>query len=147
MPKHLTKIISPHSKDLLFDLVMDIEKYPEFLPWCVAARIIKQDEDEIYADLVINFKGFREKYTSKVTYSKTDEVNFINVEMTDGPFTHLTNRWEFWQSDDGTKIIFAIDFAFRSKMLDKLIGGIFEKALVKMTDAFTKRADSRANLS
>jgi coenzyme Q-binding protein COQ10 len=72
-------------------------------------------------------------------------VNIINVEMTDGPFTHLTNKWEFWKFDESTKIIFAIDFAFRSKMLDKLIGGIFEKALVKMTDAFTKRADVITN--
>lgn len=135
---------SPYLPGQLFQLVADIERYPEFLPWCSAARILSKNGNVWLADLVISFKSYHETYTSQVTLhapdQQTGEARII-VEMTKGPFTHLFNQWQFIPNDGGgTSIVLELDFQFRSAILDKLIGFMFEKALQKMTDAFTQRA-------
>lgn len=137
---------SPFSSDQLFDLVADIEKYPEFLPWCRAARIIKHEENSVLAELVISFKTFTESYISRVVMhppaNKGTECK-IEVEMVQGPFDFLMNHWKFMpEPDGGTKIDFFIDFRFRSKILEKLVGGLFAKANSKMVEAFRQRADA-----
>ncbi len=130
----------------MFDLVMDVEKYPQFLPWCLAAKITKRFNIEEFnqhleADLVISFKGFTQKYSSDIRSSKTiDSELLISVAAIDGPFKSLVNSWQFKDISGGCKIEFFIDFEFKSLILGKMIGMIFEKATNKMIDAFEARA-------
>lgn len=138
MPTHAERKYLPYSPAQLFDLVADVEKYPEFLPWCVAARIRKRDGAVMFADLVIGFKMVRERFTSKVVLSAPDR---IDVTYTEGPFSYLNNHWIFEPAaDGGTNIDFFVDFEFRSKLLQKLIGALFNEAVRLMVAAFEKRA-------
>lgn len=139
MPTHAEKRSLPFSPDQLFGLVADVEKYPEFLPWCVGARIRKRDGDVFFADLVIGFKMIRERYTSKVVLDP--QGGRIDVHYTEGPFQHLNNHWIFHPTPDGGTIIdFYVDFEFRSKLLQKVIGTLFNEAVKLMVSAFEKRA-------
>ncbi len=138
MPTHAEKRILPHSSEQMFDLVAGVEDYPEFLPWCVATRIRQKDEDLIVADMVIGFKMFRERFSSRVTL---DRPNRIDVEYTDGPFKYLNNHWIFSPHGDGECLIdFYVDFEFRSKILQKMIGVVFNEAVGLMVNSFEKRA-------
>ncbi len=137
MPSYAQENIIPYTPKQMFDLVADIEKYPEFLPWCKAARIISEKDNIIIAELVISFKHITEKYTSEVSLNPHSS---IDVRMTKGPFSHLTNNWRFMEHKQGVKIDFELEFAFKSKIINKLIGGLFAKATSKMSDAFMKRA-------
>jgi len=140
MPSHSEQQFSPYSPNQLFDMVADVEKYPEFLPWCRAARILERKDNEFLGELIISFAHITESYTSKVVLNP--EAGIIDVVMVKGPFEHLTNHWKFIPKDGGTNIDFALDFKFRSKILEKLIGGLFGKATAKMVDAFKARADA-----
>ena len=138
MPTHAEMRVLPYTQAQLFGLVSDVERYPEFLPWCVAARIKRRDGDVVFAELVIGFKMVRERFTSKVTLSAPDR---IDVTYTDGPFHHLNNHWIFRPTaDGGTEIDFFVDFEFRSKLLQTLIGALFNEAVRLMVSAFEKRA-------
>ena len=137
MPSHTEQQISPYTPQQLFDLVADIEKYPEFLPWCRAARILERGNNEFLGELVISFAHITESYTSRVTLS---EPHSIDVVMVKGPFEYLTNKWKFTPLENGTRIDLALDFKFRSRLLEKLIGSLFSKATNKMAGAFKKRA-------
>ena len=145
MPVHTEQLISPYSAQALFDMVADIERYPEFLPWCRAARILSRKEGECMAELVISFKHMTESYTSRVLLSRpasADAPGNIDVTMVEGPFEHLVNRWTFTPTaGGGTQIAFFLDFKFRSRMLEMLLGGLFSKATHKMAQAFKERAD------
>ncbi len=139
MPTHAEKRHLPHTPDQMFDLVADVERYPEFLPWCVAARIRRRTGDVFFADLVIGFKMVRERYTSKVTLDRAGQS--IDVTYTEGPFHHLDNHWRFEPAPDGGCIIdFYVDFEFRSRILQTLIGAVFNEAVRLMVHAFEKRA-------
>ncbi len=92
MPTHAEKRVLPHTPERLFELVADVDRYDEFLPWCRAARVTKREGNVIHADLVIGFKMFREKFSSKVTLSRPDR---IDVEYSHGPFKYLNNHWKF----------------------------------------------------
>jgi coenzyme Q-binding protein COQ10 len=148
MPAHSEQQISPYTTRQLFDLVADIECYPEFLPWCRAARILerKEGENELMAELVISFSHMTESYVSRVllTPPATEaEAGAIDVTMIKGPFEHLVNRWRFTpRAGGGADIDFFLDFKFRSRMLEKLIGSLFGKATAKMVGAFRTRADA-----
>jgi coenzyme Q-binding protein COQ10 len=122
----------------MFALVADVERYPEFLPWCVATRIRAREERAFTADLIAAFAAFREQYTSRVNLDP--EGRTIVIEYLEGPFEHLTNRWAFIQADNGCEVDFDIDFRFRSKTLETLISGVFTKAIRKMTESFEERA-------
>ena len=138
MPTHAEQRILPYTQEQLFALVADVERYPDFLPWCVASRIRRRDGDVFFADLVIGFKLVRERFTSKVTLSRPDRVD---VTYTEGPFHHLNNHWVFRPLPDGnTEIDFYVDFEFRSKLLQTLIGALFNEAVKMMVSAFEKRA-------
>lgn len=137
MPTHAEKRYLPFSHGRLYDLVADIERYPEFLPWCIAARIRKRDGNVLIADLVIGFKMIRERYTSKVTLND----GRIDVVYTEGPFKYLNNHWIFNPADDGGTVIeFYLDFEFRSKLLKTVMGALFNEAVGLMVGAFEKRA-------
>lgn len=128
----------------LYTLVAEVEKYPEFLPWCRAARILERGENEMMAELIISFNHLTERYTSHVvlTPPTEDGAASIEVTMTKGPFEHLVNRWRFIPlPSGGTQIDFHLDFKFRSKLLEKLIGTVFTRATEKMVTAFKQRAD------
>ena len=137
MPTHAEKRILSCSPRQLFDLVADIERYPDFLPWCRAARITRRDGDVLYADLVIGFRMFRERFTSKVSLSPPDS---IHVDYIKGPMRHLNNHWRFEPRDGGCVIDFHVDFELRSVLLDRAIGLLFHEAARRMVSAFETRA-------
>lgn len=122
----------------MFALVADVERYPEFLPWVAALRIRTHTENTFTADVIAAFGALREKFTSHVTLDR--DAKTIVVEYVDGPFHHLKNRWHFAQREGGCDVDFDIDFAFKSKTLEKLISGMFTRAVQKMTAAFDARA-------
>ena len=122
----------------MFDLVADVEKYPEFLPWCVATRVRKREGDILFADMVIGFKVFREKFTSKVTCRRPGR---IDVAYFEGPFKYLNNHWIFEKHGDGGCIIdFYVDFEFKSRLAQAAVGAVFNEAVRRMITAFEKRA-------
>ena len=139
MPTHAEQRVLPYRPDQLFDLVADIERYPEFLPWCVAARVRSKKEHEVVADLVIGFKMIRERFTSRVKLDRP--ARRIDVAYTEGPFRYLNNHWVFHEMPDGTtRLDFFVDFEFRSVMLQKIIGMLFNEAVRRMVAAFEARA-------
>ena len=138
MPTHAEQRILPYTPEQLFDLVAAVDKYPEFLPWCVGSRINSREGNVILADLVIGFKMFREKFTSRVTLDK--ENMRIDVEYMDGPFRYLNNHWIFEDRPEGCNIDFFVDFEFRSMLLQKTIGMLFNEAVQRMIAAFESRA-------
>jgi len=140
MPVHREKRIVPYTPEQMFDLVAAVDRYPEFLPWCVASRITVREGDVFFADLVIGYKMLREKFTSRVTALCPDH---IHVEYMDGPMKHLSNHWRFIDNGDGTSTIdFYVDFDFRNMMLRKLIEVFFNEAIRRMAKAFEDRADA-----
>ena len=137
MPTHAEQRVLPYTPEQMFELVADVARYPEFLPWCVASRIRSRDGDVFFADLVIGFKMVRERFTSKVTLARPGR---IDVTYTEGPFKHLNNHWIFKPHAEGVEIDFYVDFEFKSKMLQTLIGALFNEAVKLMVGAFEKRA-------
>jgi coenzyme Q-binding protein COQ10 len=137
MPSHAEQRVLPYSPEQIFDLVADVERYPEFLPWCVASRINRRDGNVFEADVMIGFKMIREKFTSRVTLSRPAD---IQVEYTDGPFKYLTNHWKFIPADGGCLIDFHIDFEFRSRILQRVLEPLFTEAVHRMVSAFETRA-------
>ncbi len=138
MPTHAEKRHLPYPPDALYDLVADVEKYPEFLPWCMALRIKKREEHQITADMVIGFKMFREHFMTRVTLRPKSR---IDVEYLNGPFRYLNNHWIFEATEDGgCEIDFYVDFEFRSTLLQKAIGVVFNEAVGKMIGAFESHA-------
>jgi coenzyme Q-binding protein COQ10 len=139
MPTHAERRVLPYRAEQLFDLVADVERYPEFLPWCVAARIRAREENVILADLVIGFKMIRERFTSQVRLDRPGLQ--IDVAYKEGPFRYLNNHWTFEPLPDGhCRIDFYVDFEFRSAMLQKIIGVLFNEAVHRMVAAFERRA-------
>ena len=138
MPLHHEKRILPFTADQLFELVSSVDRYPEFLPWCLASRITKRDGDVFYAELVIGFKMVRETFGSRVEFEKP---NRIIVEPTSGPFRRMSNLWHFTDlTDGGCEVDFQVDFEFRSRLLNTLIGGLYHEAVRKMVGSFESRA-------
>src|SRR6185437_10377184 len=111
MPKHAERRHLPYRADQLFDLVADVERYPEFLPWCTGARIRERTDNVIVADLLIGFRMVRERFTSRVTLNRPDR---IDVAYSEGPFRYLENHWKFEPLSDGSCVIdFYVAFEFR----------------------------------
>jgi len=140
MTTHAERRKLPYRPDQLFDLVADVEKYPEFLPWCLASRITRREGNVFYADLVIGYKMVREKFSSRVTALRPDH---IHVEYLSGPMKYLSNHWRFIQeADGGCTIDFYVDFEFKNKIFQNLIGVFFNEAVKRMVRAFEDRAKS-----
>ena len=137
MPTFAEERHLPYSQQQLFDLVADVERYPEFLPWCTACRATKREDQLIEADLLVRFKMLRERYTSRVTLNAP---NSIQVEYPDGPFRYLNNHRIFKPTENGCVIEFFIDFEFRTRLLQRLIGPLFTEAVRRMISAFDNRA-------
>jgi coenzyme Q-binding protein COQ10 len=138
MTTHAEKRHLPYSAEQLFALVADVEKYPEFLPWCISSRIKKRDGDVFYADLVIGYKMVREKFGSRVTL---DAPNKVHVEYLSGPMKYLSNHWIFIPEEDGgCTIDFFVDFEFKNRFFQNLIGVFFNEVVKRMVGAFETRA-------
>ena len=127
-----------YNVEKIFDLVIAVDRYPEFLPWCLSANIIKEGEETFDADLVIGFKMLRERFISRVTSRRPDWIEVIPVS---GPFKRMKNSWRFnAQSEDTCMIDFYVEFEFRSLLLNKLMGALYQEAVRRMVGAFEKRA-------
>ena len=144
MPKASVKRIINKKKDKLIDFVLDIEKYPEFIPFCLNAKVyerkIKDDKIFIIADLTIGKGPFSDTYKSDVRYNKKDDT--INVTNLDGPLKHLQNNWKFVERNNMTEVYFDVDFEIKNKFLNLLMEKSFEFGLNKIADAFQKRAET-----
>ncbi|GMG83545.1 type II toxin-antitoxin system RatA family toxin [Paralimibaculum aggregatum] len=146
MPTHGERRQMPHSADQMFDLIADIGKYPDFLPWCSGARIrsrkTRADGAEVIeADLVISFKVYRERFTSRVVLKRSERV--IDVAYLDGPFRYLDNHWTFEpEGPDACTVDFFVDFEFRSRTLQAVIGAVFNTAMQRIVSAFERRAEA-----
>ena len=143
MPKaSVERLIECKKKDLI-DLVLDIEKYPEFVPFCYDAKIYESREQDsfklIIADLTIGKGPFKDTYKSDVKFDKRNDS--IIVTNIDGPLNHLKNNWYFSDQDKKTKIFFDIDFEIENKFLNILMTKSFQFGLNKIADAFQKRAE------
>jgi coenzyme Q-binding protein COQ10 len=128
----------PWSAEQMFDLVADVGRYQEFLPWVVATRVKSDDGHEMIADMLVGFKALREKFTSRVEKTRPSE---IRVSYVDGPMRDLDNRWTFQPVDDhACDIVFDVSFSFRNALFEKLAGQYVDKAFRKMVAAFETRA-------
>lgn len=130
----------PYSAEQMFDLVADVARYPEFLPWVAATRVRSNSETEMVADMLVGFKALREKFTSRVI---KDRPNRLEVIYVDGPMRDLDNVWHFRpMPDGGCELDFCVDFTFKNKMFEMLAGQYFDRAFRKMVAAFEARADA-----
>jgi coenzyme Q-binding protein COQ10 len=137
MPRHEEQSTLGYGAEELFAVVADIKDYPSFVPWCSGARILREDQQEIIADLVIGFGPFQESFRSQVTLDRPRQVRVHAVE---GPLEHLTNTWTFTPVGDKTHVDFIIDFQFKSHLLDHVANSMFYQAATRMMGAFESRA-------
>lgn len=137
MPTHAERRVIAYSAEQLFDMVADVERYPQFLPWCAASRIRSRTDTELVSDLTIGFGPFRETFTSRVVL---DRPRTITVRYEKGPFRYLNNVWTFTPDPRGCLVDFFVDFEFRSRLLQGAIGVVFNEAVKLMVGAFLKRA-------
>lgn len=138
MPRHSETRHLPYTPDQLFDLVADVRRYPDFLPWVVAVRVHLDSDSETVADLVVGFKALKETFTSRVLKNRPHE---IEIDYMEGPLKYLHNNWKFLDAGDGgSNIHFTVDFAFKSRMFELVAGQMFDRALRKMIGAFCDRA-------
>lgn len=137
MPAHRETRLLPYTPEQMFDLVADVRRYPDFLPWVVALRVRQDGETETLADMIVGFKGLRETFTSRVKKRRPDH---IRVDYVEGPLKHLINEWRFRPDPRGCAVDFSVDFAFRNRVFERLAGSVFDGALRRMIGAFEARA-------
>ncbi len=140
MPGIRERRILPYSCEQMFDLVADVARYPEFLPWVIATRVRTDSETEMSADMLVGFKAIREKFTSRVEKQRPHHLETFYV---DGPLRDLDNDWRFTPTPEGgCEIDFCVEFTFRSAVFEALAGQYFDRAFRRMVDAFEARADA-----
>jgi len=137
MPKHHETRHLPYTPEQMFDLVADVKRYPEFLPWVSAMRVRKDGDTETLADMIVGFKGLRETFTSRVEKHRAER---ISVDYVDGPLKYLRNDWRFRPEPGGCAVDFSVDFAFKNRVFEMLAGQVFGQALRRMIGAFETRA-------
>jgi len=139
MPRHTEKRFLPYTPEQLFDLVADVGRYQEFLPWVAATRIRSNSATETIADLVVGFRALKETFTSRVRKSRPNE---IVIDYVEGPLKYLHNSWKFRTAPGGTEVDFCVDFAFRNRIFEAIAGQMFDRALRRMIGAFEERAEA-----
>ena len=138
MPRHTEKRHLPYTPEEMFDLVADVRRYPEFLPWVAAVRVRQDEEKLMIADLVVGFRSLKETFASRVIKERPRE---IEIDYIEGPLKYLHNNWKFEPgADGGCDIQFCVDFAFKSRLFEALAGQMFDRALRRMIGAFETRA-------
>ncbi len=142
MPKHSEVRKLPFSARQMYDLVADIKSYPEFIPWCSGAliRSIQEEENKtiVDADLLVSFKVFHEKFSSKVEL--IPDTMDINIKYLEGPLKYMESKWVFTKDSFGCTIEYHVDFEFKSLIFQKIVGLIFQEAMQKIVASFEKRA-------
>ena len=133
-----TRFINHKPRDL-FDLVCDIKRYPEFLPWCLGSRVVPISENNLNADLIVGFKIYREVFKSNVFLNK--KTFEINVDYIEGPFKHLNNHWKFSKKKNGCEVDFFVEFHLNARILNSFLETFFKEAVLKMVLAFEERAN------
>ena len=144
MPRHSETRFLPYPPEQLFDLVADVARYDEFLPWVVAVRVRSSSDLETVADLVVGFNAFKERFTSRV---QKERPGRIVVDYVEGPLKYLHNEWRFEPAAGGTTVGFSVDFAFKSRIFEALAGQMFDRALRRMISAFEQRAAALYGIS
>ena len=130
----------PYSAEQMFDLVADVARYKEFLPWVIATRVRSDSKTEMVADMVVGFKSFRESFTSRVTKRRPEMIDVIYV---DGPLRDLDNEWHFTNlPEGGCRIDFSVEFTFKNRVFEALAGQYFDRAFRKLVSAFEARAEA-----
>jgi len=138
LPRHSESRTLPWSSEEMFDLVADVRRYPEFLPWVAAVRIKESSDTLLVADMSVGFKSLRETFTSRV---KLDRPSHVDVDYVSGPLKHLRNDWRFTPVEGGgTRLDFDVDFEFKSKLFERLAGAFFHEAFKRMVASFEARA-------
>ncbi|WP_299045192.1 type II toxin-antitoxin system RatA family toxin [uncultured Tateyamaria sp.] len=142
MPTHSETRFLPYTAQQMYDLVADVGSYPQFLPWCAAARVRKVtpkgDAQVMEADLVISFKVFRERFGSRVVLHP--DAHKIDTEYLDGPFRYMKSNWGFEDTTGGCNVSFFVDFEFKNAILQGIIGVVFNEAMQRIVRAFERRA-------
>ena len=130
----------PYSREQMFDLVADVGRYREFLPWVIATRVRSDSDTEMVADMVVGFKAIRESFTSRVEKNRPE---YLRVHYVDGPLRDLDNTWQFEELESGgCRVHFCVDFTFKNRVFEAMAGQYFDRAFRKMVAAFETRADA-----
>ena len=138
MPIINKSALVPYTAHEMYSLVDDIEAYPEFLPWCGASEVLKRDEDEVRASILLSRSGLNKSFT---TLNRLQSGKMIEMRLIEGPFRHLEGFWRFESlSESASKIMFDIEFEFSNKLLAMTVGPVFSQVTNTIVDAFTKRA-------
>jgi coenzyme Q-binding protein COQ10 len=142
LPAHSETRFLPYTADLMYEIVADVERYPEFVPWCAGLRVLKRgregDCEVMYAETLVGYKALRERYTSRVVLDPA--VRTIDVAQTEGPFRQLENHWRFTPEREGCRVEFSIVFEFKSRVLGMVAAAALGPVMSRMTDAFESRA-------
>lgn len=138
--QHIEKHLK-YSAEIISNIIIDVESYSDFLPWVERVQILDKTNDSFVAELDVNFKGFNESYKSLVKHYKSGESYYVEVEAISGPFKTLINKWQVEEVKDGCLVNFFIDFEFKSRILDMVVGMVFSIATEKMIHAFEQRAE------
>jgi coenzyme Q-binding protein COQ10 len=151
MPNISRELFCKYPHELLYSIILDIEKYPEFVPWCVYAKIIRITDSDLEADLKANFKGFTSQYRSLVVFNYNDIQSYVTVKMLNGPFKFLNTKWHLeYLEECKVKIKFDIEFEFQSFILENIAKISINKLTDKIMEAFLLRAkklyDAKANI-
>jgi coenzyme Q-binding protein COQ10 len=141
LPSHSESRILPYAPDFIYGIVADVERYPEFVPWCAGLRILSREKmswgEVLWAETLVGYKALRERYTSRVELEPTRR---IDVAQTEGPFRQLENHWRFLQVSSDCRVDFSINFEFKSRILGRVAGAALGLVMTRMTDAFEARA-------
>lgn len=138
MGRQTANTIVPYTPNQMYDLVVDMDHYPDFLPWCAKARKFDVEPDQFMAEMTFTFRGFRETFR---TLDRVIPGERIQISLVSGPFSKLENEWRFSPVANGTRVDFMIDFQFKSRLIDAALGPFFSHATREMVTAFRKRAD------
>ena len=149
MPSHSESRVVPYAADVMFDVVADVERYPEFLPWCTDLRVLSRNRRDareiIMAEMFVGYKSFRERYTSRVELDRMERT--IDVMQTEGVFRQLENHWKFTPESAGARVDFSIVFEFRSRMLGLVADTVLGPVMLRMSHAFEARAKALSQKS
>lgn len=140
MHKVQRSILVPYSAGQMFDLVADVEKYPEFMPWCGGTEVQSRNEHGMQASVTISFAGLKQTFTTRNTHT---HPTHIKLELVDGPFSMLVGNWEFQPlTEDACKVLFTLEYAFSNRALEMVVGPVFNRIATSFIDSFTKRAQA-----
>ena len=138
MHKVQRSVLVPYSREQMFRLVEDVERYPEFMPWCGGAQVLHRDDHGMEASITISIAGIRQTFTTRNTH---DFPGVITFELVKGPFSHLRGTWEFMSlAADACKVVYTMEYQFASRALEAVVGPVFNRIATSFIDSFTQRA-------